>query len=212
MSDDFDTVLVVDFGAQYAQLIARRVREAHVYSEIVPHTMPMSEMLARRPAGIILSGGPKSGHVEGAPSINPEVFEAGVPGLGICYGAQLIAQPPGQEILKAFLYEVCGCRPNWTMTSIIESSVEAIRSQVGTEKVICGLSGGVDSAVAAALVHKAVGDQLTCVYVDTGLMRAGESEQVEETFRRQFQVVLVHVKASDHFLYAIVESMYPQHK
>src|SRR3954447_16052513 len=253
----FDTVLVVDFGAQYAQLIARRVREAHVYSEIVPHTMPISEMLARKPAGIILSGGPKSVHVDGAPAIDPGVYGTGVPLLGICYGAQLIAQqlggtvahtgrgeygrtaletlagtaspllakvPPrvdvwmshfdsiqavpdgfrptartaeipvaaledphrriygvqfhpevvhttgGQKLLKAFLYEVCGCRPNWTMTSIIEDQVAAVRAQVGGEKVICGLSGGVDSAVAAALVHKAVGDQLTCVYVDTGLM------------------------------------------
>src|SRR5438067_864761 len=222
MSDQFDTVLVVDFGAQYAQLIARRVREAHVYSEIVPHTMPVAEMLARRPAGIILSGGPKSVHVDGAPTIDADVYRSGLPVLGICYGAQLIAQqlggavahtgrgeygrtameatvgtgsalfatvPPkfdvwmshfdsiqvvpdgfrataataevpvaaledparriygvqfhpevvhttgGQELLKAFLYDVCGCRPSWTMTSIIEDSVEAIRAQVGDEKV-----------------------------------------------------------------------------
>jgi GMP synthase (glutamine-hydrolysing) len=295
----FDTVLVVDFGAQYAQLIARRVREAHVYSEIVPHTMPVDAMLAKKPAGIILSGGPKSVHVDGAPSIDPAVYDAGVPVLGICYGAQLIAQQlggevartgrgeygrtaldagaglgsvlfdkvpttfdvwmshfdsirlapdgfkvtattaevpvaaledndrriygvqfhpevvhthGGQEMLKAFLYEVCGCRPSWTMTSIIETSIVAIREQVGNEKVICGLSGGVDSAVAAALVHKAVGDQLTCVYVDTGLMRAGESEQVEETFRRQFLVDLVHVKASDRFLEALNDVIDPERK
>jgi len=286
--NSFDTVLVVDFGAQYAQLIARRVREAHVYSEIVPRDMPVAEMLARRPAGIILSGGPKSVHVEGAPDIDPAVYGAGVPVLGICYGAQLVAQqlggevartgvaeygrtaleltsasplfgdlptaqdvwmshgdsivaappgfrvtartaavpvaaledreravyavqfhpevahtPRGQEILKHFLYDVCGARPRWTMVSIIEEAVQAIRAQVGTGKVICGLSGGVDSAVAAALVHKAIGDQLTCVFVDTGLMREGEAEQVEDTFRRQFQVDLVHAKAADRFLEAL---------
>ena len=287
-AEAFDTVLVVDFGAQYAQLIARRVREAHVYSEIVPHTMPVEEMLAKRPAGIIFSGGPASVHVEGAPSIDPAVYGTGVPVLGICYGAQLVAlqlggevartgkgeygrtslevtntsrlfedlppqqnvwmshfdsivaAPPGfrvtartgevpvaaledperavygvqfhpevahtergQEVLKHFLYDVCGCRPSWTMASIIEQSVEAIRAQVGDEQVICGLSGGVDSAVAAALVHKAVGDQLTCVFVDTGLMRTGEAEQVEEAFGRQFGVDLVHVKAADRFVEAL---------
>jgi GMP synthase (glutamine-hydrolysing) len=293
----FDTVLVVDFGAQYAQLIARRVREAHVYSEIVPRDMPVAEMLARRPAGIIFSGGPKSVHVEGAPDIDPAVYDTGVPVLGICYGAQLVAQqlggqvartgvaeygrtalqvtagsalfgalpraqdvwmshadsivaaPPGfrvtartaavpvaaledadrrvygvqfhpevvhtargQEILKHFLYDVCGCRPRWTMTSIIEEAVAGIRAQVGDEKVICGLSGGVDSAVAAALVHKAVGDQLTCVFVDTGLMRAGEAEQVEDTFRRQFQVDLVHTKSADRFLEALRDVEDPEIK
>ena len=292
MVDPFDTVLVVDFGAQYAQLIARRVREAHVYSEIVPHTITRAQVLARKPAGIILSGGPKSVHVEGAPTLDPSVYDAEVPVLGICYGAQLIAQqlggtvartdrgeygrtplqlaslggppsvifskvPPsfdvwmshadsisavpegfcstasspdaivaaledrsrgiygvqfhpevvhthgGQDILKSFLYDVCGCRPAWTMTSVIEASVDAIRAQVGRERVICGLSGGVDSAVAAALVHKAIGDQLTCVFVDTGLLRAGEAEQVEETFRDQFAADLVHVKAADRFLDAL---------
>jgi GMP synthase (glutamine-hydrolysing) len=294
---DFDTVLVVDFGAQYAQLIARRVREAHVYSEIVSRDVPVAELLAGRPRGIILSGGPKSVHVEGAPSIDAAVYDAGVPVLGICYGAQLIAQqlggevartgsgeygrtglevtsssalfgdlpttqdvwmshgdsivaaPPGfrvtarteqvpvaaledperrvygvqfhpevahtargQEVLKHFLYDVCECRPSWTMTSIIEQSVQAVRAQVGGEKVICGLSGGVDSAVAAALVHKAVGDQLTCVFVDTGLMRMGEAQQVEETFRRQFNVDLVHVKAADRFIEALDDVIDPERK
>ena len=293
----FDTVLVVDFGAQYAQLIARRVREAHVYSEIVPRDMPIAEMLAKRPAGIIFSGGPKSVHVEGAPEIDPAVYDAGVPVLGICYGAQLVARqlggevartgvaeygrtplevtagsrlfgdlplaqdvwmshgdsivrappgfrvtartgavpvaaledperavygvqfhpevahtPRGQEILKHFLYDVCGCRPRWTMTSIIEEAVANIRAKVGDEKVICGLSGGVDSAVAAALVHKAVGNQLTCVFVDTGLMRAGEAEQVEDTFLRQFQVDLVHVKAADRFIEALRDVEDPEIK
>jgi len=297
VTEPFDTVLVVDFGAQYAQLIARRVREAHVYSEIVPHDMPVADMLARKPAGIILSGGPKSVHVEGAPTIDASVYGAGVPVLGICYGAQLVAlqlggevartgrgeygrtsldviggsallgdlpltqdvwmshfdsivtAPPGfrvtartadvpvagledperavygvqfhpevmhtergQEILKHFLYDVCGARPTWTMASIIEQSVEAIRNQVGDEQVICGLSGGVDSAVAAALVHKAVGDQLTCVFVDTGLMRAGEADQVEDTFRRQFEVELVHVKAADRFLEALDDVIDPERK
>ncbi|TML86924.1 MAG: glutamine-hydrolyzing GMP synthase [Actinobacteria bacterium] len=295
---EFDTVFVVDFGAQYAQLIARRVREAHVYSEIVARDVPVAELLARRPRGIIFSGGPKSVHVEGAPTIDAAVYDAGVPILGICYGAQLLAQqlggdvartgsgeygrtglevltsssalfgdlptlqdvwmshgdsivaaPPGfrvtartaqvpvaaledperrvygvqfhpevahtargQEVLKHFLYDVCECRPSWTMTSIIEQSVEAVRAQVGSEKVICGLSGGVDSAVAAALVHKAVGDQLTCVFVDTGLMRMGEAEQVEETFRRQFNVDLVHVKAADRFIEALDDVIDPERK
>jgi len=293
----FDNVLVVDFGAQYAQLIARRVREAHVYSEIVPRTMPLAEMLVRKPAGIILSGGPASVHVPGAPSIDAALYDSGVPVLGICYGAQLVAQQlggevartgvaeygrtalevtgssglfaglpseqdvwmshadsivrapegfrvtartgavpiaamedveravyavqfhpevahtaRGQEVLKHFLYDVCGCLPRWTMTSIVEQAVENIRAQVGSEKVICGLSGGVDSAVAAALVHKAVGDQLTCVFVDTGLMRAGESEQVEDTFRRQFQVDLVHVKAADRFLENLKDVDDPEQK
>jgi GMP synthase (glutamine-hydrolysing) len=294
-------VLVVDFGAQYAQLIARRVREAHVYSEIVSHKVTAAEVALRKPAGIILSGGPKSVNVEGAPTLDPDIYKVGVPVLGICYGAQLIARdfgglvdgggrgeygrtelsvtpggnapstlftsvppmfdvwmshfdaiceaPPGfratastpdspvaaledqelgiygvqfhpevvhthggQEILKAFLYEVCGCRPSWTMTSVIESSVEAIRAQVGGERVICGLSGGVDSAVAAALVHKAVGSQLTCVFVDTGLLRAGEADQVEATFREQFNVDLVHVKAGDRFLAALDDVVDPERK
>ena len=296
-ADSFDTVLVVDFGAQYAQLIARRVREAHVYSEIVPRDMPIAEMLARKPKGIIFSGGPKSVHVEGAPTIDDTVYRGGVPILGICYGAQLVAQQlggevarsgigeygrtalevtsssalfgelplqqevwmshadsivaapagfkvtartdavpvaaledadrgvygvqfhpevahtrRGQEILKHFLYDVCGCRPSWTMVSIIEEAVGQIRAQVGDEKVICGLSGGVDSAVAAALVHKAIGDQLTCVFVDTGLLRMNEAEQVEETFRRQFHIDLVHVKAADRFIENLNDIADPERK
>jgi GMP synthase (glutamine-hydrolysing) len=301
LATEFDTVVVVDFGAQYAQLIARRVREAHVYSEIVPHTITADELAAMHPAAVILSGGPKSVFVEGAPSLDPAIYDTGIPVLGICYGAQLIAQqlggvvdqsgrgeygrtvltlssdgpapsilfdavppafdvwmshfnavvqaPPGfrstastpdapvaaledpsrriygvqfhpevmhthggQEILKSFLYEVAGCRPTWTMTSVIEASVEAIRAQVGSERVICALSGGVDSSVAAALVHKAIGDQLTCVFVDTGLLRAGESEQVEATFREQFNIDLVHVKAADRFLGALDDVADPERK
>jgi GMP synthase (glutamine-hydrolysing) len=294
-----DAVLVVDFGAQYAQLIARRVREAHVYSEIVPHTITAAEVLARRPKGVILSGGPASVHVEGAPLLDPEIYATGIPILGICYGAQLVAQqlggrvartgrgeygrtalertegsatllladlpvrqdvwmshadsivevpagfvvtartdeipvaaledrerrifgvqfhpevahtPRGLDVLKRFLYEACDCRPTWTMTSIIERSVAEVRDQVGGEKVICGLSGGVDSAVAAALVHKAVGDQLTCVFVDTGLLRAGEADQVTDTFRRQFGTELVHVKAADRFLAALEGVEDPERK
>jgi len=295
----FDRVLVVDFGAQYAQLIARRVREAHVYSEIVPRTMPLSEMLAKRPLGIILSGGPASVLVDDAPQADPAIYDAGVPVLGICYGAQLVAQqlggtmqhtgngeygrtaltraagvtsvllgempmeqtvwmshgdaiseaPPGfvvtasspgapvaaledreravygvqfhpevlhtergQEVLKAFLFDVCECRPTWTNTSIIERAVADVRAQVGSERVICGLSGGVDSAVAAALVHKAIGDQLVCVFVDTGLLRLDEAAQVEDTFQRQFQIELVHVKAADRFLRALDDVIEPEQK
>jgi len=278
-------VLVVDFGAQYAQLIARRVREAHVYSEIVPHTITATELAERRPAGVILSGGPKSVHVEGAPTIDPGVYDLGVGVLGICYGAQLVARdlggevtrtgrgeygraeltvvapgvvidaaqpttqpvwmshfdtitaappgftvtggtpecpaaafedperrisalqfhpevahtPHGQAMLEHFLFDVCGCEPTWTMSSVIERSVDAIRAQVGAERVICALSGGVDSAVAAALVHEAVGSQLTCVFVDTGLMRKDEGEQVVETFRRHQGIELVHVRAADRY-------------
>jgi GMP synthase (glutamine-hydrolysing) len=280
----FDTVLVVDFGAQYAQLIARRVREAGVYSEIVPHSITAAEVAAREPAGLIFSGGPKSVHVPGAPQIDPAVYDLGVPVLGICYGAQLVAQqlggevaqtgrgeygrtelaatgtpsvlldgqpaqpvwmshfdsivrapdgftvtgrtadvevavlehtgrrihgvqfhpevahtPGGQALLERFLFGVCGCRPTWTMASIIHTQIEAVRAQVGDGRAICGLSGGVDSSVAAALVHRAIGPRLTCVYVDTGLMRAGESEQVVETFRRHLGIELIHVDAGERF-------------
>jgi GMP synthase (glutamine-hydrolysing) len=297
-SPQHDTVLVVDFGAQYAQLIARRVREARVYSEIVPRSMPLAEMLAKHPKGIIFSGGPASVHVDGAPSIDPAVYDAGVPVLGICYGAQLVAlqlggevrrtgggeygrtvttkvdtgsplfktfrqdeqvwmshgdaisaapggfavtattqgapvaaledrdravygvqfhpevvhTERGQEVLRAFLFDVCDCRPTWTNTNIIEEAIAEVRAQVGSERVICGLSGGVDSAVAAALVHRAVGDQLTCVFVDTGLLRLDEAEQVEETFLRQFHVDLVHVKAADRFLEALDDVIEPERK
>ena len=290
-------VLVVDFGAQYAQLIARRVREAHVYSEIVPHTITAAELAQRAPAGLILSGGPKSVHVEGSPRIDPAVFESGVPILGICYGAQLLAldlggevsrtdrgeyggatltlageglltddqprtqpvwmshfdtitRPPtgavvtastpetpaaafedrarnlygvqfhpevahtphGQDMLKHFLYQACGCPPTWTMTSIIETGVDDVRDQVGGGRAICGLSGGVDSAVAAALVHKAIGHQLTCVFVDTGLMRKDEGEQVVETFRRSQGIELIHVRAEGRFFDALHGITDPEEK
>jgi GMP synthase (glutamine-hydrolysing) len=278
-------VLVVDLGAQYAQLIARRVREAHVYSEIVPHDLTAAELAAKGPAGIILSGGPLSVYEEGSPQVDPALFELGVPVLGICYGHQLMAQdlggevaatgdreyggtqlhvtqpgtvlrdlpatdtvwmshgdavtrapdgfrvtattdripvaamedperglfavqfhpevshtPRGQAVMKRFLYDGCGLLPDWTPTNIVDEQVRAIRAQVGSAQVLCALSGGVDSAVAALLVHRAVGDQLTCVFVDHGLNREHEPEQVEETFARHFHVPLVHVKAEDRFL------------
>ena len=288
-------VLVVDFGAQYAQLIARRVREAHVYSEIVPHTITAAELAARAPAGLIFSGGPASVHTDRAPRIDPAVYDLGVPIFGICYGAQLLADqlggevaktgrgeygrtvltptgtpslfvtdtqtvwmshfdtivrapdgfavtgstadtpvavlehggrrihgvqfhpevvhtPQGQSMLERFLYDVCGCEPSWTMSSIIDTAIEIVRRQVGRERVICGLSGGVDSSVAAALVHRAVGAQLTCVFVDTGLLRKGEAQQVVETFRRHQGIELVHVDASGEFFDRLVGVIDPEEK
>jgi GMP synthase (glutamine-hydrolysing) len=292
-----DTVLVVDYGAQYAQLIARRVREARVYSEIVPHTMPVAEMLARRPVAIILSGGPASVYTEGAPAVDPALFQAGVPTLGICYGFQAmaralggevartglaefgrtrlivagesrlfhglpaeqlawmshgdsVARAPagfvvtartdsapvaafedrarrlagvqfhpevrhtdhGQAVLERFLYEVAGVRPTWTMVNIVDEAVEAIRAQVGGKRVICGLSGGVDSAVAAALVHRAVGDRLTCVFVDHGLLRKGEAEQVERDYIASTGIRLQVVEAADTFLGALAGVADPEAK
>jgi len=278
-------VVVVDFGAQYAQLIARRVREAHVFSEIVSRRVTAADLRSSPPAGIILSGGPASVYADGAYTLDPEILELGIPVLGICYGHQVLAnlaggevartdraefgrtrmridsgsellaempaelevwmshrdavvKPPpgfrsfatsegsrvaamedrerqlygvqfhpevshterGPDVFKHFLYDVCGLAPTWTSHSIIENAIDRIRQQVGSARVVCGLSGGVDSAVAAALVHEAVGDQLTCIFVDHGLLRAGEAEQVEETFRRHFQVDLISVKAADRFL------------
>ena len=290
-------VLVVDFGAQYAQLIARRVREHNVYSEIVPHTVTAAGIAERRPSAIILSGGPKSVHVEGAPRLDPAVYDTGVPILGICYGAQLIAHqlggevgrgsrgeygravmtrttpselladlpdvqdvwmshfdaisrvpegfvatastpdapvavlenaerriwgvqyhpevvhsPFGAQVVKGFLHDLAGCDPSWTMGSIIDEQITAVRDQVGDKRVICGLSGGVDSSVAAALVHRAIGSQLTCVYVDTGLMRKGESEQVVETFRRNMGIELIHVDAGAQFFERLAGVTEPETK
>jgi GMP synthase (glutamine-hydrolysing) len=292
------TVLVVDFGAQYAQLIARRVRECHVYSEIVPHDMSVAEIASRRPAGLILSGGPKSVYEPGAPAVDQALFDLGVPVLGICYGQQVMARalggevaksgvsefgktdlkvaapnsvlfenlpldqtvwmshrdavtvppagfrttaatsaapaaafeapetalygvqfhpevahtPNGLDLLKNFLYGGCDLLPTWTMTSIIEEAISDVRALVGEERIVCGLSGGVDSSVAAALVHRAVGDQLTCVFVDHGLLRAGEAEQVEETFRRHLGADLIHVKAADRFLERLAGVTDPEQK
>ncbi|RII21032.1 GMP synthase [glutamine-hydrolyzing] [Streptomyces sp. YIM 130001] len=293
-----DTVLVVDFGAQYAQLIARRVREARVYSEIVPSTMPVAEMLARNPAAIILSGGPSSVYADGAPSVDRALFEAGVPVFGMCYGFQLMAtalggtvdntgareyggtplhvskpgstlfegtpteqsvwmshgdacsaapegfavsastdvvpvaafendekklygvqyhpevmhSTHGQQVLEHFLYRGAGLKPSWTTGSVIDEQVAAIREQVGGRRAICGLSGGVDSAVAAALVQKAIGTQLTCVYVDHGLMRKGETEQVEKDFVAATGVQLKVVDAQQRFLDALAGVSDPEEK
>jgi GMP synthase (glutamine-hydrolysing) len=291
-------VLVVDYGAQYAQLIARRIRECRVLSEIVPHDAAPESLAERRPAGIVLSGGPKSVHEPGAPRVDPRLFDLGIPVLGICYGQQAMAvalggevartgvaefgrtalgvhdtssvlfddlpaeqvvwmshndtvtrppdgfrptastdaspvasfedpdrglfgvqfhpevshTPKGLDVLKNFLYRGCELTPSWTMTSIIEGAVESVRAHVGDARVVCALSGGVDSSVAAALVHRAVGDQLTCVFVDHGLLRAGEAEQVEATFRRHLAVDLVHVKAADRFLESLAGVTDPETK
>ena len=277
-------VLVIDFGAQYAQLIARRVREAHVYSEIVPHTITAAEVAAKQPLAIILSGGPSSVYETGSPSLDPGIVELGIPVLGICYGFQVMAQqlggevantglreygatearvsggvlfadqpaeqtcwmshgdrvetaPPGftvtastevtpvaafentetkmfgvqwhpevmhsdygQRVLENFLWNGAGIAPDWTSGNVIDEQVTAIRGQVGDDLVICGLSGGVDSAVAAALVHKAVGDQLICVFVDHGLLREGEREQVERDFVAATGVRLVTIDVAERFL------------
>src|SRR6266540_1103066 len=290
-------VLVVDFGAQYAQLIARRVREARVYSEIVPHSMPVAEMLVRKPAAIILSGRPSSVYAPGAPQVDGGLFDAGVPVFGICYGFQAMAlatggrvaktglreyggtplavvspgrlfdgldaeqsvwmshgdsvaeappgftvtarsagapvagfedpdrrlagvqfhpevahTPEGQRILEHFLYDIAGIQPTWTMGNIIDDQVAAIRAAVGDKRVLCGLSGGVDSAVAAALVHRAVGDQLTCVFVDHGLLRAGEAEQVEKDYVAATGIQLKVVEAADQFLSALAGVSDPEAK
>lgn len=289
-----DLVLVVDFGAQYAQLIARRVREAHTYSEIVPSTISADEVRAKGPKAIIFSGGPKSVYEPGAPTIDPDVLELGIPILGICYGAQLIANmlggavertevgeygktsievmgtgsllddhpgahtvwmshfssiarvpsgcevtghsasaiaefsngttlfgvqyhpevahtPGGQRVFEEFLSRA-GCSGEWTMSNYLDEAVSTIRQQVGDAKVLCGLSGGVDSSVAAALVHRAIGDQLTCVFVDTGLMRLDEGEQVIDTFERHQGIDLIHIDASSRFFDGLAGVTEPEAK
>jgi len=290
-------VLVVDFGAQYAQLIARRVREANVYSEIVPHNISASEVADKAPAAIILSGGPSSVYEENSPRLDAEILELGIPVLGICYGFQVLAQAlggrvdktgkreygatdlklssggtllasqpelqvcwmshgdqvmeapsgfevlastattpvaafenldrrifgvqwhpevkhseQGQQVLKNFLYEGAGIEPSWNSGNVITEQVEKIRAQVGSARVICGLSGGVDSAVAAALVHRAVGDQLTAVFVDHGLLRKGEAEQVERDYVAATGIKLVVVDAEEKFLGALSGVSDPEQK
>src|SRR5215216_1425535 len=294
---DHDLVLVVDFGAQYAQLIARRVREANVYSEIVPHTASVAEIMSRRPKAIILSGGPSSVYEPGAPQLDAALVDSSTPVLGICYGFMAMAQvlggsvartgmreygrtsvnvthpstllagvpatvsawmshgdevvaapdgfhvvatsaraavaafedsdrrlagvqwhpevlhtQQGQQVLENFLYEIAGCRPDWTPANIVGESVLAIQQQVGGKHVICGLSGGVDSAVAAALVQRAVGSQLTCVFVDHGLLRKGEAEQVERDYVAATGVDLKVVDASEQFLSVLSGVTDPEQK
>ncbi len=280
-----EEIVVLDYGGQYSQLIARRVRDCGVFSELLPHHVPIEQVAARKPRGIILSGGPASVYAEGAPHLDRRLLELGVPVLGICYGMQLLVhelggkveqaevgefgrsdltvsepgvllagmpaeqtcwmshrdtvfEPPpgftalasstaspvaavesvekaiygiqfhpevvhtpyGQEILIRFLTDVCGCERTWSAASIVEDQIARIRAQVGDGRVVCGLSGGVDSSVAALLVHRAIGDQLTCVFVDHGLMRKGEGEQVISAFRDTFKVPLVAVDAEERFL------------
>jgi GMP synthase (glutamine-hydrolysing) len=292
-----DEVLVLDFGGQYSQLIGRRIRECGVFSELLAHDTPIEDLVARRPRGLVLSGGPASVYEKGAPMLRAELLTLGLPVLGICYGMQAMArelggrvegaevgefgrtpleigdpgrlldglpgeqscwmshrdtvfEPPpgftplasspaspvaafesvqrglygiqfhpevvhtpyGTEILKNFLYEICGCDGSWSPTSIIDEQVELVRERVGDQRVICGLSGGVDSSTAALIVHRAVGDRLTCVFVDHGLMRKNESEQVVAAFRGHFQIPLVHVDATERFLSKLAGVVEPEAK
>jgi GMP synthase (glutamine-hydrolysing) len=285
MSDKIDRILVVDFGGQYNQLIARRVRDLKVYSEVVPYDISPDQIRAKAPKGLIFSGGPNSVYQPDAPVCDSEIFTMGIPILGICYGAQLMAHmlggkveagqareygksnlvinkasdlfkgiesraicwmshtnyiqappdgfevaattedcpvaamldperrlyavqfhpevehtPIGKKILENFLFDICGCRPLWDMNTFIDDQVEDIKKQVGEKKAICALSGGVDSSVAAVLVHRAIEDNLTCIFVDHGLLRKGEAEQVEKLFRDRFRIKLVKVDARDRFL------------
>jgi GMP synthase (glutamine-hydrolysing) len=294
-------ILVLDFGSQYTQLIARRIREAQVYSQILPCTVPLATILAYRPQGIVLSGGPSSVYEKKAPSVPKELFDQGIPILGICYGMQLVTHlsggevakskhreygradlaiddssnlfkgigtggstvvwmshgdriermPPGfrsiahtgnspiaamkrddhkrriyclqfhpevahtvegTQILRNFVYDICGCQPTWTMQSYVDTAVKQIREQVGKERVICALSGGVDSSVAAALTHQAIGDQLTCIFVDNGVLRAGERDQVEKTFASQMHLNMRMLDRTNQFLAGLKNVTDPERK
>jgi GMP synthase (glutamine-hydrolysing) len=296
-----DRIIVLDFGSQYTQLIARRIREAQVYSQILPCTAPLATVLAYRPKGIVLSGGPSSVYDKKAPSVPKQLFEQGIPVLGICYGMQLVTHleggevakaphrefgraeltlddrsdlfkgigaggstvvwmshgdriermPPGfrsiahtdnspiaamkrhdgkqriyclqfhpevahtvdgAAILKNFVYDICGCTPSWTMRSYVETAVEQIKQQVGTDRVICALSGGVDSSVAAMLTHRAIGDQLTCLFVDNGVLRTGERDQVQKTFAEHEKLNLRVLDGSQQFLSALKNVIDPERK
>jgi len=294
---DRDAVAIVDFGSQYSQLIARRVREHHVYCELIPHDAPEERVRALQPKGFILSGGPSSVYAPGAPLLPRYVFDAGKPILGICYGMQVLAhqlggevqpgtkreygpavvhvsEPPvpifhglpaefsvwmshgdvvrkmppgfsaaatsdnspmaamwngdgligiqfhpevvhtsfGSQVIGNFLSEVCGCTGNWTTQSFVDQAIDDIRRRVGSGRVICALSGGVDSAVVALLLHRAVGDQLTCIFVDNGLLRRGEPERVVDTFERHLGMHLVHVDAADSFLGSLSGVTDPEEK
>ncbi len=294
-------ILVLDFGSQYTQLIARRIREAQVYSQILPCTVPLATILAYRPQGIVLSGGPSSVYEKKAPSVPKELFDQGIPILGICYGMQLVTHlsggevakskhreygradltiddksdlfkdigkdgstvvwmshgdriermppgfrsiahtanspiaamkrddrkrriyclqfhpevvhtPDGTTILRNFVYEICSCKPTWTMQSYVDTAVQQIREQVGKERVICALSGGVDSSVAAALTHRAIGDQLTCIFVDNGLLRAGERDQVQKTLASQIHLNLRILDRTNQFLAGLKNVIDPERK
>jgi GMP synthase (glutamine-hydrolysing) len=296
-----DRILVLDFGSQYTQLIARRIREAQVYSQILPCTVPLATILAYRPQGIVLSGGPSSVYEKKAPAVPKELFDQGIPILGICYGMQLVTHlsggevakskhreygraeltiddasdlfagigkdrstvvwmshgdriermppgfrsiahtenspvaamkrvdgkrriyclqfhpevahtPEGTQLLRNFVYQICGSKPTWTMQSYVETAVKQIREQVGSERVICALSGGVDSSVAAALTHRAIGDQLTCIFVDNGLLRAGERDQVQKTFASQLHLNLRILDRTGAFLAGLKNVTDPERK
>ncbi|MGC4095893.1 MAG: glutamine-hydrolyzing GMP synthase [Nitrospira sp.] len=296
-----DRILVLDFGSQYTQLIARRIREAQVYSQILPCTVSLATILAYRPQGIVLSGGPSSVYEKKAPGVAKKLFDQGIPILGICYGMQLVTHlsggkvaksthreygradltiddagdlfkgvgtdrstavwmshgdriermppgfrsiahtnnspvaamkrddqngriyclqfhpevahtPEGTKILRNFVYDICGCKPTWTMQSYVETAVKQIRDQVGKERVICALSGGVDSSVAAALAHRAIGDQLTCIFVDNGVLRAGERDQVQKTFASQLHLNLRILDGTKQFLAGLKNVTDPERK
>lgn len=292
-----EIVLVLDFGGQYNQLIARRVREANVYCEVIPYNASIDRIKSYNPKGIIFTGGPASVLDEGAPKCDPGVFELGIPVLGICYGMQLMSimlggsvtaakqreygkveifvdksqplfqdvdenttcwmshtyhvntlpegftaiakstncpisamqhveknfyavqfhlevlhTPKGKEIFKNFLYNICGCKGDWIMSSFVENSIKSIREKVGDKKVLCALSGGVDSSVAAVLINKAVGKQLTCIFVDHGLLRKYEGDQVEEIFRKKYDINLIRVNCEDRFLEKLAGVSDPERK
>ncbi len=291
-----ETIIVLDFGGQYNQLIARRVRECNVYCEVIPYSADIEKIKAKNPAGIIFTGGPNSVYAEDAPKCSDDVFKLGVPILGICYGNQLMAQAlggtvetadkreygkteiklgksklfegieentvcwmshtdfvskvpdgfkitattsscpaaayeneekklyavqfhpevnhtvRGKEMLRNFLYNVCGCKGDWVMSDFAKRSIEALREKIGDGKVLCALSGGVDSSVAAVMLHKAVGKQLTCVFVDNGLLRKNEGDEVESLFREQFDINLVRANAQDRFLSKLAGVTEPEKK
>ncbi len=296
----FDKIIILDFGSQYTQLIARRVRECKIYSEIHPYNLPLEKIRSLSPKGIILSGGPSSVYEKDAPRCDPDLFKTGIPILGICYGMQLIAQSlggkvshsekreygnarliidrparlfkgikgrgeslkvwmshgdqikrlpkgfyilahsentpiaaiedpekkiyglqfhpevvhtqMGKVIIKNFLYEICNCKRKWTMESFLENTIMNLRNTIGDEKVICALSGGVDSTVVAVLLHKAIGDNLRCIFVDNGLLRSGEASQVVNLFRHHFRIPLTYIDAKDVFLKALKGVVDPEEK